>query len=93
MSKRPATWPSGELGHVVEEIGEATHRESERPENNFFNGSTTLEIEQWTPILKKITMQVEWEEVPEGSETGELVENTLKKELYIHEDSDYSLLE
>jgi quinol-cytochrome oxidoreductase complex cytochrome b subunit len=92
-TENPETWPPGELGHVVEEMGEATHRESEKPDNNFFNGNTGLEVEQWSPILKKITMQVDWEEVPEGSTTGELVENTLKKEIYIHENSDYSLLE
>ncbi|MDH3674184.1 MAG: hypothetical protein OES12_01715, partial [Anaerolineae bacterium] len=89
----PETWSPGELGHVVDEMGEATHRESEKPDNNFFNGNTRLEVEQWSPILKKITMQVDWEEVPEGSTTGDLVENTLKKEIYIHENSDYSLLE
>ncbi len=90
----PSTWPpGGELGHVVEELAEATHRESENPSNNFFDGNTTLEIQQWSPLLKRLDIAVFWLEVPEGSETGELVENSYKKIFYFHEDSNYSLLE
>ncbi len=89
----PSTYPGGNLGHVLEDIEEAVHRESEKPDNNFFNGSMQVKIEQWQPNLKKLTISVFWEEVPEGSETGELVENTFKKEFYFHPDSNYSLLE
>jgi quinol-cytochrome oxidoreductase complex cytochrome b subunit len=89
----PSTWPGGELGVVFEEMVEAVHRESEKPDNNFFEGNIVVEIEQWTPVLKRLTMTVNWLEVPEGSTTGELVENSLSKVFYFHEDANYSLLE
>lgn len=88
-----SAWPGGELGVIIEEMAEAVHRESEKPDNNFFEGQVVVQIEQWTPVLKKLTMTVNWLEVPEGSTTGELAENTLSKTFYFHEDSNYSLLE
>ncbi len=88
-----STYPGGELGAVMHEIEEAAHRESENPANNFFNGEVTIQIEQWSPVLKKLTMTVNWEEVPEGSQTGELEENSLSKVFYFHENSNYTLLE
>lgn len=89
----PSTFPSGKLGEVMHEIEEAVHRESAKPDNNFFNGSVELTIEQWQPNLKKLTTTVFWEEVPEGGSPGELQENSYKKEFYFHPDSNYSLLE
>jgi len=92
-TSNPSSWPGGELGVVVAELAEAVHRESEKPDNNFFEGNVVVKIEQWTPVLKKLTMTVNWLEVPEGSTTGELVENSLSKTFYFHESSNYSLLE
>jgi quinol-cytochrome oxidoreductase complex cytochrome b subunit len=89
----PSTFPGGHLGEVLAEMREATHRESDRLDNNFFNGSLIMEIEQWLPNLKRMTITVSWEEVPEGSTTDELVENSFQKSFFFHEDSDYTLLE
>ena len=52
-----------------------------------------MEIEQWQPNLKRLSITVSWKEVPERSTTGELVDNELRSEFYFHEDSDYRLLE
>jgi len=89
----PSTYPGGRLGEIMHEMEEAAHRESERVGNNFFNGEIEMQIEQWQPDLKKMTVTVFWEEVPEGSDTGQLEENTYKKIFYFHPDSNYSLLE
>jgi hypothetical protein len=89
----PSTFPGGAMGHVLEGMEEAVHRESEKPDNNFFNGSMQVRIEQWQPDLKKLTTTVLWEEVPEGSTSGELEERTFLKEFYFHQDSNYTLLE
>jgi hypothetical protein len=89
----PSTFPGGELGEVLHEMEEAVHRESSRGDNNFFEGDMQVDIEQWQPGLKKMTIIVNWLEVPEGSETNELAENSETKTFYFHEDSDYSLLE
>ncbi len=90
----PLTWPEhGELSHIVAEMTEAIHRESENTDNNFYAGNVVLTIEQWSPVMKKINMEVFWEEVPEGDNSGALVENTTNKEIFIHEHSDYTLLE
>ncbi len=89
----PEAWPEGELGHVVEELEEAIHRETENPSNNFYDGQVVLSVESWSPVVKKVTMEVFWQEVPEGDTTGQLVDNSTKKEIFIHEDSDYTLLE
>ena len=85
--------PGGELGEIMEEMTVAAARESAKPDNNFFNACIEVEIEQWTPELKRMAMEVTWEEVPETSTTGELEEASYKKVLYLHEDSDYTLLE
>jgi hypothetical protein len=89
----PAAFPGGKLGAILHEMEEAVHRESERIDNNFFDGTVQVDIEQWQPNLKKLTITVFWKEVPEGSASGELVDNSLKKEFYFHVDSDYELLE
>jgi hypothetical protein len=89
----PSTYPGGRLGEVMHEMEEAVHRESERVDNNFFEGSLQMDIEQWQPNLKRMTITVFWKEVPETSTTGELVENTFRKVFYFHEQSDYTLLE
>lgn len=88
-----SSYPPGELGVVFEEMAEAVHRENERVDNNFFNGKVTVEIEQWSPVVKRLTISVFWEEIPEGSTTNELVENSESKRFFFHEDSNYSLLE
>ena len=84
--------PGGELGELLEEMTVAAARESAKP-NNFFNACVEMEIEQWTPELKRMTIEVTWEEVPEGSTTGELEEASYKMVYYFHEDSNYTLLE
>jgi hypothetical protein len=89
----PSTYPAGELGVVFQEMAEAVHRESEKGTNNFFDGNIQMDIEQWTPVLKKMTIAVHWMEVPEKSTTGELGEASLIKTFYFHENSNYSLLE
>jgi ubiquinol-cytochrome c reductase cytochrome b subunit len=89
----PSTYPAGELGVVFQEMAEAAHRESEKGTNNFFDGTIQMDIEQWTPVLKKMTITVHWMEVPEKSTTGELGEASLIKTFYFHENSNYSLLE
>lgn len=89
----PVTFPDGELGEIMHEMQEAVHRESEKLDNNFFDGNIVMEVEQWQPNLKRLSVTVFWKEVPEGSTTGELVDNQLRSEFYFHEDSDYQLLE
>jgi quinol-cytochrome oxidoreductase complex cytochrome b subunit len=89
----PSSFPGGRLGAILHEMREAVHRESERLDNNFFEGNIQVKIEQWQPTLKKMTVTVLWKEVPEGSTTGELVENSLTKKFYFHVNSNYDLLE
>jgi quinol-cytochrome oxidoreductase complex cytochrome b subunit len=89
----PSTFPGGELGEILHEMTEAVHRESERVDNNFFEGSMQVDIEQWQPNLKRMNITVFWQEVPEGSTSGELVENSFKKVIYFHEDANFALLE
>jgi len=89
----PNTWPAGELGLVFSEMAEAAHRESEKADNNFFEGKMMMEIEQWSPVLKRLTITVLWEEIPEGSTTNERVENSYKKIFFFHENANYRLLE
>jgi quinol-cytochrome oxidoreductase complex cytochrome b subunit len=89
----PATYPSGELGHIIAEMAEAAERESLREGNNFFEGKMNVKIENWQTNLKKFTVTVFWEEVPEGSATNERVERTFVKTFYFHQNSHYELLE
>ena len=88
-----STFPPGELGDILHEMREAAHRESERPGNNFFEGSITVDIEQWQTDLKRLTMTVHWQEVPEGSTTGEREERDFSKIFFFHKDSNYTLLD
>lgn len=90
----PTTFPAGELGEVMEEMEEAVARESAKPipDNNFYNGSMNVNIEQWQPDLKKLTITVNWEEVPEGSQSGQREERSYNKVFYFHKDSNYELL-
>jgi hypothetical protein len=87
----PATYPSGPLGGVMAEIKEAVDREGERPDNNFYNGDMTIDIEEWQTNLKRLTVTVLWEEVPEGGTEREA--RTFEKLFFIHRDSGYDLLE
>ena len=89
----PSTYPSGELGHIMEEMEIAVTRESNKVDNNFFDGRMNVSIEEWQTNLKKFTVTVLWKEVPEGSTTGELEERTFEKTFYFHRDSSYELLE
>lgn len=89
----PSTYPSGELGQIMHEMEEAVTRESAVPDNNFFNGKINVTIEQWQTNLKRFTVTVMWDEVPEGSSTGQLEERTFEKTFYFHRDSNYELLE
>jgi ubiquinol-cytochrome c reductase cytochrome b subunit len=89
----PTTYPSGELGVIMHEMEEAVDRESVKADNNFFNGSMTVDVEPWQTDLKKFTLTVDWEEVPEGSTTGELEEASFGKTFYFHRNSNYELLE
>lgn len=89
----PSTFPSGELGEIMREMAEAVERESAKPDNNFFNGKITIDIEPWQTNLKKFTVTVIWDEVPEGSTTGQLEERTFEKVFFFHKDSNYELLE
>ena len=89
----PTTFPGGTLGHFLEEMTEAAHRESERLDNNFFDARVQVEIVDWQTDLKQISFTVYWMEVPEGSATGELVEADYVKTIYIHKNSGYHLLE
>ncbi|HXV98333.1 MAG TPA: cytochrome b N-terminal domain-containing protein, partial [Anaerolineae bacterium] len=87
----PSTYPSGALGHVLTEMKEAVDRESARPDNNFYNGDISVTVEDWQNDLKKLTVTVEWEEVPEGGTEREA--RTFEKVFFIHGESDYELLE
>ena len=89
----PATYPSGELGNIMREMQDAVERESASADNNFFNGKMTVVIEPWQTNLKRFAVTVNWEEVPEGSTTGELAPNEFNKTFYFHRDSNYQLLE
>ncbi len=89
----PAAFPPNELGHALEEMEEAVDRESERSDNNFYDGSITVDVEEWQANLKKLEMTVFWEEVPEGSDDGRREEREFGKIFYIHSDSGYDLLE
>jgi len=75
------------------EMSEAVERESLRAGNNFFEGSMQVDIEDWQTNLKKFTITVFWEEVPEGSVTGELEARTFEKTFFFHKNSHYELLE
>ena len=77
----------------MHEMEDAVERESVKPDNNFFNGSMTVDVEPWQTDLKKFTLTVDWEEVPEGSTTGELEEASFGKTFYFHRNSNYELLE
>jgi len=87
------TFPSGELGVIMTEMTEAVERESLREGNNFFDGSIQVDIENWQTNLKKFTVTVFWEEVPEGSTTGEREARTFEKTFFFHKNSRYELLE
>jgi quinol-cytochrome oxidoreductase complex cytochrome b subunit len=87
----PATWPSGEFGDVMAEMREAVERESSRGDNNFFKGRLNVNVENWQTDLKRMTITVFWEEVPEGG--GERVERNYLKTFFFHKDSGYELLE
>lgn len=89
----PSTYPPGELGRIMAEMEEAVSRESARPDNNFFNGHMNVTVEQWQTDLKRFTAAVFWEEIPEGSTTGELEERSFEKTFYFHRNSNYELLE
>jgi hypothetical protein len=89
----PSTWPSGELGVIMEEMAHAVERESAKPDNNFYEGTMTVAIEMWQNQLKKMAVTVNWLEVPEGGTTGELKPAEYTKTFYFHEDSNYELLE
>jgi quinol-cytochrome oxidoreductase complex cytochrome b subunit len=89
----PSTWPSGELGVIMEEMAHAVERESAKPDNNFYEGTMTVAIEMWQNQLKKMAVTVNWLEVPEGSTTGELEPAEYTKMFFFHEDSNYTLLE
>ncbi len=82
-----------ELAHLLEEMEEAAHRDSARPDNNFFDAVVTVEIVDWQKDLKQVTTSVYWQEVPEGGEAGQLVDGTYEKVIYMHRDSGYHLLE
>ena len=87
----PTTYPSGELGRIMAEMKEAVDREGAKPDNNFFAGDVNLKIEDWQTDLKKLTVTVFWEEVPEGG--GEREARTFEKVFFIHRESNYELLE
>jgi hypothetical protein len=87
----PATWPSGEFGDVMAEMHEAVERESSRGNNNFFKGRMNVNVENWQTDLKRMTITVFWEEVPEGG--GERVERNYLKTFFFHKGSGYELLE
>jgi ubiquinol-cytochrome c reductase cytochrome b subunit len=87
----PTTYPSGKLGHIMAEMKEAVDRESERPTNNFDDGDITMIIEDWQTDLKKLTVTVSWNEIPEGG--GEKQARTYQAPFFIHRDSNYELLE
>jgi hypothetical protein len=87
----PSTYPSGDLGHVLAEMKEAVDRESAKPDNNFYNGDITVAVEDWQTDLKKLTVTVLWEEVPEGGTEREA--RTFEKIFFIHRESGYELLE
>jgi len=89
----PSTYPSGELGRIMEEMEVAVTRESAKSNNNFFKGHMNVTIEQWQTGLKKFTATVFWEEVPESSTTGELEERSFERTFYFHRNSNYELLE
>ncbi len=89
----PSTWPSGELGKIMEEMAAAVEREEAKPNSNFYEGSMTVTIEMWQHDLKKMTVTVNWMEVPEGSTTGELEPAEFTGTFYFHADSNYTLLE
>ncbi|NJN96008.1 MAG: cytochrome bc complex cytochrome b subunit [Anaerolineales bacterium] len=86
-----ATYPSGRLGEILAEMKEAVDRESEKEDNNFYNGDITLAVEDWQTDLKKLTITVWWDEVPEGG--TELEPRTYEKLFFIHRESGYHLLE
>jgi quinol-cytochrome oxidoreductase complex cytochrome b subunit len=88
----PSTFPNGPLGHVMEGMAEAVHRDSEEEgDNNFFEGNMTVEIKDWQTNLKQVNISVYWMEIPEGG--TELAEADFTKTIYIHKDSGYHLLE
>ena len=87
----PTTYPGGQLGHLLEEMHEAVERDSIRSDNNFFEGNMTMEIVDWQTDLKQVKISVFWEEVPEGSPDGKLVEADFEKTVYIHKNSGYEL--
>lgn len=87
----PSTYPAGHLGEVIAEMKEAVERESGGAENNFYEGDITLSIEEWQTDLKKLTITVLWEEVPEGKTERE--PRTYEKLFFIHRHSGYDLLE
>ena len=89
----PGTYPSGALGKIMEEMEVAVVRESANPDNNFFNGHINVTIEEWQTNLKRFAITVFWDEIPEGSTTGQLEERTFEKTFYFHRDSNYKLLE
>ena len=89
----PATYPGGELDHVLAEMHEAVVRESNRRGNNFFDGDITLKVEDWQTDLKRLEVTVHWLEIPEGSTDNIAEPGTFNKVIYFHRDSDYSLLE
>jgi len=88
-----STFPGGELGEVLEEMERAVERESTRPGNNFFNGTIVVEIEDWQTDLKRLTMTVNWLEIPEGSTDNVAVARDFSKTFFFHRESNYSLLE
>jgi hypothetical protein len=87
-------FPKNKFGHILEEMHEAVVRESEVPDNNFFEGHMEVEIVQFQEKLRRMTVTVFWEEVPEGSESGqrEPAPPYIKK-FFFHEDSHYELME
>jgi ubiquinol-cytochrome c reductase cytochrome b subunit len=91
LASDPTTYPSGELGHVLAKMKEAVDRESARPNGNFFAGDINFRIEDWQTDLKKLTVTVLWEEVPEGGSEREA--RTFEKVFFIHRESNYDLLE
>lgn len=92
-TRDPSTYPSGELGNIFRDMEEAVARESARPDNNFFSGSIKVTIEDWQADLKRLTMTVSWEEVPEGGTAGQREERSFEKTFFIHRESNYELLD
>jgi quinol-cytochrome oxidoreductase complex cytochrome b subunit len=87
---KPEAWPAGEMGEVMAEMQEAAERESTKGTNNFFESKMNVTIEEWQTDLKRMTITVFWEEVPEGG--GERKARDEAKTFYFHRHSNYELL-